>query len=64
MASAKLYCENQFQRSFIQSIVSIGSIFGLLIINYISDKKGRIFTIILIQFINIIGILCNYIIKK
>ena len=38
-----------------QSITAIGSIVGLLIINYISDHKGRKVAILTLQIVAIIG---------
>lgn len=55
-ASAGLYCDGQGNRNLIQSISSIGSIFGLYVVNWISDAKGRKTASILGQSIAILSI--------
>jgi MFS family permease len=42
-----------------QSIIPIGAVFGLIVINRISDKFGRKMAIILCQFVGIVGVGCN-----
>ena len=36
-----LYCDRQGERNAIQSILSVGSLIGLLVMNYLADLKGR-----------------------
>jgi MFS family permease len=36
-----LYCNRQGERELIQSLLSIGSLLGLISMNFISDLKGR-----------------------
>lgn len=43
----KLYCEQQYKRSIIQSSLSIGSLLGLLVMNVVSDFKGRKFALLM-----------------
>lgn len=37
----ELYCHRQSERSIIQSSLSIGALFGLIVMNIVSDLKGR-----------------------
>lgn len=37
----ELYCDQQYKRSIIQSSLAIGSLMGLIIMNVLSDLKGR-----------------------
>jgi len=53
----ELYCgDKQVQRNIIQSIIPIGSILGLLIVNSLSDIKGRKFALVFVQIVGIIGV--------
>jgi MFS family permease len=36
-----LYCKNEGKRNLIQSIFTLGAFIGLIMINLISDTKGR-----------------------
>lgn len=42
----RLYCDDQYKRSILQSSLSIGSLFGLIVMNFVSDIKGRKFALI------------------
>ena len=55
----ELYCDKQAERNMIQSIIPIGSILGLIIVNSLSDIKGRKFAFILVQIVGIVGVGCN-----
>lgn len=55
-----LYCDLQWARLTIQSIFPIGSFAGLMIINLISDTKGRRTAILLDLVIALFGVLCKY----
>jgi MFS family permease len=55
-----LYCEQESNRNFIQSIFTIGAFIGLILINMISDTKGRKISLgVSLLSINI-GVLSNY----
>ena len=56
---AELYCGKQWARLTIQSIFPIGSFVGLMIINLVSDTKGRRTAILLDLLISLIGLLRN-----
>lgn len=47
----RLYCSEQYKRSLIQSSLAIGSLLGLIIMNVISDIKGRRFALLVDLFI-------------
>jgi MFS family permease len=51
----KLYCDKQVDRGVIQAIFSAGSVVGMLVVNYISDKMGRRIALIIVQIAGIIG---------
>lgn len=36
-----LYCERQHERDLIQSLLSAGSLIGLVFMNFLSDLRGR-----------------------
>lgn len=55
----KLYCEDQYKRSIIQSSLSIGSLFGLILMNIVSDIKGRKFALMADLIIAIVSAACN-----
>ena len=57
VAYAGLYCEKQGQRDLIQSTLPIGSFLGLILMNYMSDRKGRRLTIISDLMIGLFGII-------
>ena len=40
-AQAELYCSRANERNLIQSMVFVGSIFGLVLMNLVSDRYGR-----------------------
>lgn len=52
----ELYCDKQLERNIIQSILPVGSMFGLIFTNCLSDIKGRKFALILVQVIGILGV--------
>lgn len=54
-----LYCDLQWARLTIQSIFPIGSFAGLMIINLISDTRGRRTAILLDLVIAVCGVLCK-----
>ena len=60
-AQMKLFCEFKSARIAIQSIFPIGSIIGLILINLLSDTKGRKVAIQVTFLISIVGILCKLI---
>ena len=64
VAYNKLYCDRQYERTLIQSVASIGSFFGLIIINYISDKKGKRTALIVSQIFGIFGVISKIFIIK
>jgi len=51
----ELYCSQQYLRNFMQSILALGSVFGLLVVNYLSDHKGKKASILTIQAVAILG---------
>ncbi len=55
VAELRLYCDGQTDRTFIQSSVSIGAILGLLVVNYVSDNRGRKVALLLVQSVAILG---------
>ena len=46
-AENKLYCDRKDDRNLIQSLYGLGSMLGVLFVNFISDYNGRKFSIIL-----------------
>lgn len=36
-----LYCDRQHERDLIQSLLSVGSLLGLVLMNLLSDLRGR-----------------------
>ncbi len=58
VAYSQLYCDRQIERNMIQAALPIGSILGLLIMNVISDLKGRRFALIIALSVAIAGIIC------
>lgn len=56
----QLYCGLQWARLTIQSIFPIGSFAGLMVINLISDTRGRRTAVLLDLAISVIGVLCNF----
>ena len=59
-----LYCNQQIDRNAIQSILALGSFVGLLVVNYISDHKGRKVAILTIQIVAILGFTGKSIFRK
>lgn len=58
-AKVELYCERQFERNLVQSSMYIGSISGLVIMNLVSDRKGRKFSFMISSGLTVIGTACN-----
>ena len=58
VARLELYCDRQAERSMIQSALPIGSFAGLILMNYLSDRKGRRLAVIMDLFIGLLGCLC------
>jgi len=56
----RLYCEMNSARVLIQSIFPIGSFIGLIIVNLLSDTRGRKFALQLTISICLAGILCTF----
>lgn len=46
-AENKLYCDRKDDRNLIQSLYGLGSMLGVVFVNFISDYNGRKFSIIL-----------------
>ena len=57
VAYAGLYCDKQAERSIIQSALPIGSFAGLLLMNLLSDQKGRKVAIVSDMFIGLLACL-------
>lgn len=55
----KLYCDNQYKRSIVQSSLSIGSLLGLIFMNVVSDLKGRKYALMADLFLAILSSLCK-----
>ncbi len=49
----------QWARLTIQSIFPIGSFVGLMVINLVSDTRGRRVAILLDLSIAVVGVMCN-----
>lgn len=56
----ELYCEQQYKRSIIQSSLSIGSLLGLIIMNIVSDLKGRKTALLIDLCLGVSSSLCKY----
>lgn len=55
-----LYCgEMKTTRNLVQSMVGFGTIVGLIVINYLSDSKGRKFSCTISLFCLTLASLCN-----
>lgn len=53
-----LYCDKQGERDAIQALLSIGSLVGLIVMNVVSDIRGRKFVLIIDLIIAVLGSLC------
>lgn len=53
-----LYCDRQNERDLIQSSLSIGSLIGLVLMNFISDLRGRRLALIADLIIGTLSALC------
>lgn len=58
----ELYCDQQYKRSIIQSSLAIGSLMGLIIMNVLSDLKGRKLALVIDFLIATLSALCKLII--
>lgn len=56
-AALELYCDRQSMRNLIQSVYALGAIFGLLLVNYISDTRGRKIALIITQCVSIASVI-------
>jgi hypothetical protein len=54
-ARLELYCDKQFERNSMQSVLALGSVFGLLVTNYVSDHWGKRTSMLLIEAIAAVG---------
>lgn len=54
-----LYCEKEAERDAIQSILSLGSLIGLLLMNYLADLKGRKKAFIINLIAGFFGMFCK-----
>ena len=59
MARLGLYCDGQVDRNLIQSMSSVGSVVGLLVINFYSDVQGKKKAMILTLLIGMLSTLCT-----
>lgn len=55
MGELNLYCDRQGERSLIQAALAIGAVAGLMIVNIISDNKGKKTALIVTQCTAILG---------
>lgn len=53
-----LYCDRQGERDLIQSSLSIGSLIGLVLMNFLSDLRGRRLALIADLIIGTLSALC------
>lgn len=54
-----MYCDEQGKRDIIQSALFIGSVFGLFLMNMVSDTKGRKFGFIASMILGEVGTGCR-----
>lgn len=59
-----LYCDRQGERDAIQALLSIGSLVGLIVMNVVSDIRGRKFVLIIDLVIAVLGSLCISVLIK
>ncbi len=59
----KLFCELEWARDLLQSIFSIGAFVGLIIINMVSDAKGRKLAYVASALVSSTGIIGKYFLK-
>lgn len=55
-----LYCDRQHERDLIQSLLSAGSLVGLVFMNFLSDLRGRRLALIIDLVIAVASSLCTY----
>ncbi len=55
-----LYCDRQDERDLIQSLLSVGSLIGLIIMNFVSDLRGRRLALIIDLIIAVCSISCKF----
>ena len=58
-AELGLYCELEWARDMIQSVFSLGSFAGLIVMNLISDTKGRRISTLLSLGLTLVGVACK-----
>jgi len=56
-AENKLYCNKKDDRNLIQSLYGLGSMLGVVFVNFISDYNGRKFSIILSIAVQVISMI-------
>lgn len=54
-----LYCHLEWARLTIQSMFPVGSFVGLMVVNLVSDTKGRRTAVLLDLAVAIVGSMCN-----
>jgi MFS family permease len=57
-AELGLYCDLEWARDMIQSVFSLGSFAGLIVMNLISDTKGRRISTLLSLGFSLFGVTC------
>jgi hypothetical protein len=55
---AGLFCNGQVDRNIIQVALAVGSIIGSFVMNFVSDVKGRRFSMIVALSVGIVGTAC------
>lgn len=59
-----LYCDRQGERDLIQALLSVGSLLGLVLMNVISDIRGRKLALVADMIIAVISCLRTFLIIK
>jgi MFS family permease len=59
-SSIGLYCDLEWARVLIQACFPIGSFTGLMVMNLVSDTRGRRQAFLISLFITVIGIICIF----
>lgn len=59
-SSIRLYCDLEWARVLIQAFFPIGSFTGLMVMNLISDTRGRRQAFLIALSVTVIGIICKY----
>jgi len=60
-SSIGLYCDLEWARVLIQACFPIGSFTGLMVMNLISDTRGRRQAFLISLSITVVGIICTFI---